>query len=160
MSLKMTGLRDNRIKVEDQLAIRGSRSEIPTARLPEFIMCDKEHSRAERTPNPHSAFRNPHLGKSAIRIPHLGDSALRNGFCLCILIACLSCGGRAQSLPDAINAWRTGDYPLAEKSLAQLAQRGDTTARVAYARVLLEVGKYSEGEAAGPAAADELPLSL
>jgi tetratricopeptide (TPR) repeat protein len=112
-----------------------------------------------------SAFRNPQskrfrIPHSAIRNPQLGGSAFRNGFCICVLIACLSCGGRAQSLPEAINAWRTGDYSLAEKSLAQLAQRGDTTARVAYARVLIELGKYAEAEAAARAAANEPRLSL
>ncbi|MBI4455571.1 MAG: tetratricopeptide repeat protein [Acidobacteria bacterium] len=63
----------------------------------------------------------------------------------CLLLA-TGCSGLAQSLSNGMKAWDRGDYQTAESALAQLSRR-DPAARLAYARVLREIGKYSEAEA-------------
>ncbi len=158
LRLNVTDFRADRRKLEhaDQFATRGLQSEISIARLPQSALYRVAHSRTERIQNPHSAFRIPQLRGSAFRIPH---SPFGNGLCCCVLILCLSCGGRAQSLPDAISAWQKGDYGSAEKSLAQLAQQSDPGGRRAYVRVLIEVGKYAEAESAARAGGNDARLS-
>jgi tetratricopeptide (TPR) repeat protein len=123
---------------------------------------DRDNSALATIQNPHLAFSIPHSKHSEIRNPQsairnreirnpqsaIWKSAIRNPLCPSLLLLCLSCSGRAQSLSDGIGAWQRGDYATAEKALGHVAAGGAAGAAVAYTRLLNEVGRYVEAEAA------------
>ena len=79
---------------------------------------------------------------------------------LCIFLACAVCACWAQSLDGAVKAWHSGDYQAAESGLARLAPR-DPAARLAHARLLIEIGKYHEAEEAARGSTDpHMPAEL
>ena len=80
---------------------------------------------------------------------------------LALTVAQPACA-RQQSSGDAIAAWRTGDYDAAISGLQREARAGaDARAHIAYARVLMEVGRLDEAErAAKQAVSGELAVAL